>query len=412
MTAAITQESSPRPQASAAPAKPLRVLMISGDFPPVPGGGADYSYLLAQSLYEAGADVTVLTSAPDGDPSPVEYDFAVHREFEDWRLKQLGRLLDWVRANGPWDVVHIQYSGIKYGRGLAINLLPRKLRKSKEVGCVVLTVHDYRIMRCRWRARVVPMLMGSDGVNFPDPPDGPPMGRWAKFGGGKLLNLPIVSNILPVPLPADEADAVRGRHGLTGAEAVIITFGLIVPYKDLNGLIEAVRSLRTSGRDARLLVLGATNDPEMYQREFKPAFDQATSEGWFSWAGNTDADEVSRCLQVSDIACFPFDYGATANRGSMLAALLHDVPTVSTEGEATPANFADEYGVLCVAPRSAEALREGLERLLTSSEAREELRDRARTKAQELTWAHTAKQTLEFYRQILSSRGRLQSSPR
>ena len=58
-----------------------RVLLVSGDFPPFVSGVGDYVDKLAGSLHDAGADVTVLTSA-SVDPADCGRPFRVLRTIE------------------------------------------------------------------------------------------------------------------------------------------------------------------------------------------------------------------------------------------------------------------------------------------------------------------------------------------
>ena len=46
---------------------PIRVLMISGEYPPMEGGVADFTSIVDQMLVDRGAEVHVLTSARGGE---------------------------------------------------------------------------------------------------------------------------------------------------------------------------------------------------------------------------------------------------------------------------------------------------------------------------------------------------------
>ena len=99
----------------------MRVLLISAEYPPVPGGIGDYTALLARHLAAAGAAVSVLTSGSgeilhDGDVTV----FPVMRRW-DWRVARIVR--ETVALVRP-DVLHLQYQTGMYGMHPAINLLP------------------------------------------------------------------------------------------------------------------------------------------------------------------------------------------------------------------------------------------------------------------------------------------------
>jgi len=54
---------------------------------------------------------------------------------------------------------------------LMINVLPSLLRRKSPRTKSLVTIHDFRVMRWRWRARTAPMLFGVDGLIHVDPQD-------------------------------------------------------------------------------------------------------------------------------------------------------------------------------------------------------------------------------------------------
>ena len=139
-----------------------RVLLVSADFPPFLSGVGDYVDKLAAALQAAGADVTVLTGV-SSDPGDANRSFRVLRSIAHWGLNQRKAIVAACRQE--YDVVHLQYPGLNYGRGPMINLLPVLLRMSGPIPRTVLTVHDFRVMRRRWRARAAPDDLGRGRVD-------------------------------------------------------------------------------------------------------------------------------------------------------------------------------------------------------------------------------------------------------
>src|SRR5512136_2710302 len=102
----------------------MKVLFITGEFPPMQGGVGDYTREIGLALGELGCQVTVVSSTQTG-PVP---GLTVHPVVESWGWGVWGALLDLIRRERP-DVVHIQYQAAAYGLHPAINLFPRRLRR-------------------------------------------------------------------------------------------------------------------------------------------------------------------------------------------------------------------------------------------------------------------------------------------
>jgi glycosyltransferase involved in cell wall biosynthesis len=142
-----------------------------------------------------------------------------------------------------------------------------------------------------------------------------------------------------------------------------------------------------------------------YQRQIAESLRPAEQEGWVRALQKVSADEVSRAMHASDAAVFPFERGVTSNRSSVLSALAHGLPVVTTNGCDTPAGFADKVPVLLAPPSCPEELADTLGRVLQSPEERAELRRRALRFSAERNWSNAAEETLSFYRQVMRPNG-------
>ena len=104
--------------------EPIRVLMISGEYPPMEGGVADFTAIVSEKLHARGAQVHVLTSHAAQDAREAE-SAQVHAVMDDWGFGPLVRKMRELIADVRPDVVNIQYQTAAYGMHPAINLLPR-----------------------------------------------------------------------------------------------------------------------------------------------------------------------------------------------------------------------------------------------------------------------------------------------
>ena len=108
----------------------MKVLFVTGEFPPMQGGVGDYTREIGLALHELGCDVHVLTSTQAGPVTAL----TVHSLVERWGWNCWGMVLDRIRQDQP-DIVHVQYQAAAILSAChdprAIRLLVRALRRDK-----------------------------------------------------------------------------------------------------------------------------------------------------------------------------------------------------------------------------------------------------------------------------------------
>lgn len=391
-----------------------RLLLVSAEYPPLPGGVGDYTALLAQSLAESGASVAVVTSATSGralnDAVTV---FPVIRRW-DWRVARLVRAV--VNDVRP-DVLHLQFQTGMYGMHPAINLLPGRFLSAR--GRVsryapepdsrprfVTTFHDlcppYLFPKAGpLRGQIIAHLArASDAVIATNGADRQALQRWNRLAA----LIPIGSNI-PVA-SARDPQAVRARYDIPADAPLLTTFGLLNQSKGVETVIDALALLRREGMDAHFLLIGAgagINDPT--NRATEAAVDrQCAAAGLTAFVHRTGplpAAEVAEALAASDVCVLPYRDGASPRRGSLLAALAQGIPVVTTTPapavyDGLPA-FRDGEVACCVPAADARAIAEAVRAILRDDRRAARLRAGAAAYARRFTWPAIARQTLALY---------------
>jgi glycosyltransferase involved in cell wall biosynthesis len=363
--------------------------MISGDFPPAFTGVGDYTHQLVESLAALGVAVDVFTGAMEGDAGGSS---------GGWGPGVIRRVLREIDRPSAPPVVHIQYPALAYGRKPAINLLPAIVKLLRPRCKVIVTMHEFRSMRLRWRCRVVPMLLAADAVVLPDELDRSPVARWTRRG--RVVSIPLGPNILPQPMSAADRASWRADLGLSGEDPVIVFFGGVYEHKGIRELIAAVRGLRSRQVRAQLLMVGEPDPGGRFQAEVEEVLRDGWNEGWARWLTGATSQVVSRCLHISDLAVLPFHSGAMANRASLLVVLGHGLPAVTTRTAATPASFGDGTGMALVPARDATALEACVGDLLRSPERRRALAACGLAYAGGFSWDVVARKTVELYQSL------------
>jgi glycosyltransferase involved in cell wall biosynthesis len=151
------------------------------------------------------------------------------------------------------------------------------------------------------------------------------------------------------------------------------------------------------------------SDPtnQAYLRRVEALVDELGIGDCVEWTGFTANEEVSANLLATDCAVLPYREGATLRHGSLMAALAHGLPIVSTH---TPPEQHDTDGIfpaivhednaLLVAPEDPEALAAAVTRLMTSHALRARLAGAAQALSQEFQWDAIAGRHLELYRRL------------
>jgi len=374
--------------------------MISGEYPPMEGGVADFTYLLGRAMAEQGAEVHVLaaTRARSGAPGPPPI---CHPIATSWGWGSLygalRRLLDAVRP----DVVNVQYQTAAYGMHPATNLLPRAFPRVP----FVTTFHDLRVPYLfpkagpvRWGANLA-LARGSRAVIVTNAEDREVLARHRLR---RLDMIPIGSNIAPCAPPGDDRAACRTRWGVAADTLLVGYFGLINASKGMEELIQALDDLVRRGYNAALLIVGGgagASDPtnREYVGRMQGLIAERGLEARVIWTGHLPPEEASTALACVDICALPYRDGASFRRGSLMAALAHGLPIVTTDPRVRVPELAHGRTAWLVPPEDPAALAAGIARLADDAVLARSLAAAAAELAREFDWQHIAARTLEVF---------------
>lgn len=379
-----------------------QVLFIVGDFPPTFGGLPDYAALFVEGLASLGRCVTVLTTKVKGQKDrTLRQGVDIRRLISDWRLPEISSILAVIDEMGPDTIVNLMHGGFAMSRRPMVTLLPLFLRLLRPQCRVIVTIHEFRTQRTRRRIWAIPMIMAAHGLIFVDRPDQEHLLRWTKLKRPKMECIPIAPNILPVPATESQRRAWRRRLDILEDTPIVTFFGGISRQKGFLDLLEAMNELRRDAIPAYLLIVGWF-DPGYagnwgYEHEVREALKDGLSAGWIKFVESCPPDTVSEYLHASDVVVLPFVRGARSNNGSLLAAVAHGLPVITTRGVDTPEGFAEEYGVALVPAGDAVSLGTRLKQIILSAEEKSRLKTEALRAARIFSWASNACITAAFY---------------
>jgi glycosyltransferase involved in cell wall biosynthesis len=364
----------------------MKITLLSGEYPPRPGGVGDYTEQLARALGARGHHVSALTIESGA--------LAIYHvgaaEGAPWRETLVGYAgLDWSHRCWPAvvaaldrlgpDWLHIQYQTGAYAMRPGVNLLPWRLRGLAGRPRVAATFHDllepYLFPKAgparRWvNAR---LARDADAVVATNAADARGLAALRPPGAPAPAVIPIGSNIPVAPPPGFAREDWRAALGAAPGELLVAYFGLLAASKGVDTLVEALARLAAPWR--LVLVGGAATAPQdvAHARDVRARIAALGLAARVVETGQLPAPEVSAHLLAADVAALPFRDGASFRRGSLLAALAHGCPLVTT----APAEAADAAALApaaaLVPPDDPAALAAALARLAADPAARRAL---------------------------------------
>jgi glycosyltransferase involved in cell wall biosynthesis len=348
--------------------------VVTGEYPPQPGGVSDYTRRVAEALAGAGDRVDVW--APGGGTAAAcaagrALDrLTVHRLPDRFGRRSLAILERALSAgDGPWRLL-VQYvpqafgwkgANVPFCRWLAsrrrddvwimFHEVSFPTGREYTVGQNLLgLVNQYMAHQAAsaaarvfvsvpaWRPRVEPQVRPDAHVEW----------------------LPIPSAI-PVAGDANAVAAVRSRHA---RDAALVghfgTYGALV-----RPLLDAALGSIARSTQARVLLIG--------RGSLEAAADLAARDpairGRIAAAGELSAEQVSSHLAACDVLVQPYPDGVSTRRTSAMAALAHGTALVTTEGALSEPLWA-ESGAVLLAPAAQPAALGGLAAGLLADPAR------------------------------------------
>ena len=387
----------------------MRVLYITGEYPPNQGGIADYTAILRSELRALDVTSEVLTSSDCASTEPTVHPVVGTWGFPFWGVAQQ------IISERRIDVVHIQYQTAAFDLKPAINLLPWYLRRRTPRPAIVTTFHDLRVPYLFPKAgplrRWVTNMLGrhSDAIIFTNRED---REEWEAAENASVPSsnktpahqVDVGPTIAEVPITADKRRALRAECGVAPDAYLVGFFGFVNLTKGLDTLFQAVRILRDQNIPAQALIIGGSlGESDPYNAVYKEHLERLIRRLDLDMGdillstGYLEAADASRALATCDAMALPFADGASLRRTSLLTALAHGLPVVSTYPKQPSPVIQESDALLLVPPDDPPALSRTLRRLYEDRALADTLSTSARQFSQRFSWPRIAAHTLAVY---------------
>lgn len=322
----------------------MRILNITGAYPPMQCGVGDYTARLVKELEKIpGVTSGVLTSVEAAN-SPCRPD-AFFPLISSWGFKALPTVIESFRHFRP-DIVHLQYPA-SFGRVFMPNFLPLVCRAFGIT--VVQTWHEHPIYSQIINALPKDALV----VVEPDYPEAyrPPYRSIVRHK--TCVHIQIGSNIPRASLAPGQRQRIRETYE-SQDKRLLVYFGFASDRKGLDLLFKVA-----DPHSDRIVLICDLNRTDPYHASILSLSDSDLWRGKCFVTGYLADNDAASILDAADAAVFPFVDGSTPRNGSILAARLQRTFVVSTHKTLRGYNSPDH--TFYTAPGDVAAIRQALD---------------------------------------------------
>jgi len=272
----------------------MRVLLISGSYPPEFCGIGDYTSKLSSNLMLAGTDVHVLANI-------------------NWSVKNIIKIIKQIKAVKP-NLIHIQYPSAGYGYSITPQIISLLFK-------TVVTIHE--VSQGFWvrKLSLMPFSFRSTLIftNLFELQSFKKLFPWTRKD---CHIIPIGSNIsVEKIVPIEKKDT-----------SSIIYFGQIRPQKGMEDVLKLAQIVKAENLPYKIIIVG-----QLFER-FKDYYNSVLNsiqDLEIEWRLNLSEMEVGEILSSNMISYLPYPDGASARRGSLFAALQNKMLVFTTNGSQT-----------------------------------------------------------------------------
>jgi glycosyltransferase involved in cell wall biosynthesis len=356
--------------------------LITGEYPPQPGGVSDYAHSLATGFAHEGDSVHVWCP-PASSAAFKDAGVTVHRDLgrvSSQDLRNLSHELD--RYPGPRQIL-VQWVPHAYGfRSMNVGLCLWLWKRSRRGDSVDLMVHEPFLSfgEGSWRQNIpalvhrlmVTILLRSATRVWVSVPWWEKLLRPYTFGRDVPFEwLPIPTNV-PVVEDSTGVRALRQRYAPEGWP-IIGHFGTYGP--SVAPALESILSaLDATSFACRILLMGSgSNEYRTLLHKKYPGLASRVNA-----TGALAKEDLSRHLSACDVLVQPFVDGVSGRRTSCMAGLCHGKPIVSNAGPATEPVWAASGALELVSLDDPGAFVAAIEQLCRDEHQRNRMSDAAK----------------------------------
>lgn len=362
----------------------MRILIITGSFPPMKCGIGDYTAFLAEALSKEAADVAVLTDI-DACTNTVNPEYKIFPVIHDWKYSSFCKIAKIVRSWKP-DIVHIQYPTQGYkGRFFPLMLPPLLYFFGVKI---VQTWHEYYSKdKVDWI--LIPKFVTPGGLVAVRPnymERMPRRYRWlCRFK--KFRFIPNASTVPAVKITVSERDEIHQRF-TSSEKSLLVFFGFLYPEKGVELLFDIADPTKH-----HLVLIGAINEADSYYKAVLNKIEQGPWRNNATLTGFLPALETAQILAAADAVVLPFRSGGGMWNTSLHAAAIQGTFVLTTSPENI--GYVESENIYYAHPGDIGEMRQALNQYIGRKNSSASLEQYA-------TWESIAKTHIDLYHALLA----------
>jgi glycosyltransferase involved in cell wall biosynthesis len=372
----------------------MKVLLVSGGFPPLLDGIGDYTNkLYEQMCRDIGRENVYVVTKANADRKTI--DPHVISSIQEWNMVGVSQTIRLIKCLRP-DIVHIQYPPTSFGRSISTTLLPLMLRLLTPSVRVFCTVHEFENKKLQGKLRLVASMIPSHRIVIVNESYRKAITSYCPFLAPRLVFVPIGSNVANFKADPERRQALRKKMGWAPDDIVAAYFGILREGKGLDLLLDAFLTARQAVPELRLLLIGGTGaqwDGMAFERKIRAN----GALGAVFLTGRVTEREASDYLATADFSALPFTDGVSTKRTGFTAAVEHALPVVTTYPCGNMPELKEGDNVLLVPRGDMRALSQAITRLATDCDLRTRLGNGTALLQERFSWDRIVREHLTLY---------------
>jgi glycosyltransferase involved in cell wall biosynthesis len=367
--------------------KELKIVIVTGSYPPLRCGVGDYTYKLSRAIRNQGVDVNVITSKKARSHPRPEF---LYPAVKKWSVVRMFFLARQIRQSLP-RIVHIQYPTIDYGYHLGPQALLILLRLLGQK--VITTIHEFQMARIPRRLSLMPFLFWSNLLIFTSEEERTAVTQSFTWLRNRILDtsyvIPVGSNI---PLLSNMK--VSREEG-----PVISFFGLFYPGRKIELVIHAFDEARKKHPALKFRFIGDVHPRyKGYFLKIKELAEEVLPHESLEWILGRTPEEIALALRQSVACVLPFPDGASFRRTTFIAALSLGIPIITTRGKSTSGQIVDGVNVLFA--DNATSIANRIDLLLTETSLADSIAENSKKLSSSFSWERIASDHIRAYERL------------
>jgi glycosyltransferase involved in cell wall biosynthesis len=360
--------------------------IVTGEYPPLHGGVSDYTEAIAMGLSAAGDEVHVWCPDARGAAKCAPAGVQLHRIAGTWSSADLHRIDREMDAVAGERRLLLQWVPHAYGkRSLNVRFCRWIRRRAKSGDSLDIMVHEpglafregnvrHDVAAAVHRLMLTTLLSDARRVWVAIPAWADVLRPWAIGRGDLTFGWLPVPSTLPVVNDATAVQRIRAGQLATPEDVLIGHFSTYQPAirRTLCEILPPLLS-STPGIHVELLGRGSEAVAEQLRGIVGDGGDRITA------PGDLDPVFLSHRLQACDLLIQPYPDGASSRRTTLMSALAHGIPVVTTIGHLSESFWDDSDAVATAPVGDIAALSRVVAELLRDSQRRRTMAAAARS---------------------------------